>query len=138
MSDDEKLSAAIRAFSEARWSDRHEPMLLSALSPLLEKDLPDFKTSLGTRTLKSFVKETGEVGGYKLIEHPTQRARVAVVPVAAEYEFRQEEPRAPRGETSGPKNQEATVAFLRALATLPSEDVDKVVIPVSILVKLLK
>lgn len=39
---------------------------------------------------------------------------------------------------SARSNQEATLAFFRALAELPDTDLEKVVIPASVLVKLLK
>jgi len=104
---------------------------------LLEDKVPDFRTALGSRTLKAFIKETEQFGGYKLVEHPIQRARVGVVPAGADYKFPSEMDHSSMTIAKG-SHQEATLAFFRALATLPSEDLEKVIIPASVLVKLLK
>jgi hypothetical protein len=137
MEDQDKLVTTVKAISERHWAERNSPVLLSALPRILEGELPDYRTKLGFRTLKVFIKETGESGGYKLVEHPTQRARVGVAPAGVDYEFPLESPRPPKT-IAAKSNQDATLAFFRALATLPEADLDNVVIPASVLVKLLK
>jgi hypothetical protein len=134
---DKRVAEAVSEISQAHWDEQNSPLLLSALPPILERKTSEYRTVLGPRTLKAFIKETGEVAGYKLVEHPTQPARVGVVPAAAHYEFPLE-PAAPPKTTTARSNQEATLAFFRALATLPDDDLEKVVIPVSVFVKLLK
>lgn len=133
--DQNKLVAALKSISEKYWAERNLPALLSALPRMLESEIPDYRTVLGLRTLKAFIKET-EAAGYKLVEHPVQRARVGIAPAAAAYEYPLE---SPLSKTIPSKsNQGATLAFFRALATLPEAELDKVVIPASVLVKLLK
>lgn len=87
MEDQRNLVTAVKTITENHWTERNSPVLLSALPQLLEGEAPDFRAVLGSRTLKAFIKETGESAGYKLVEHPTQRARVGVAPTAAEYKF---------------------------------------------------
>lgn len=137
MEDQRNLVTAVKTITENHWRERNSPVLLSALPRLLEGEAPDFRAVLGSRTLKAFIKETGESAGYKLVEHPTQRARVGVAPAAAEYNF-PSEPAHPSMTIAARSNQEATLAFFRALAALPDADLEKVVIPASVLVKLLK
>lgn len=137
MEDQNTLVTALKEISDKYWAENNAPLLLSALPRMIEGKVPNYRSVLGSRTLKVFINETAEVGGYKLLEHPTQRVRVGVAPAAAQYEFPQEAPRPPRT-IAVKSNQEATLAFFRALATLPDADLDKVVIPGSVLVKLLK
>lgn len=133
--EDQKLAARVKEISEKYWRERTSPVLLSALPKILETEDPNYRAVLGTRTLKVFIKETGEATGYRLVEHPTQRARVGVAPTAANYVFPLElEPKT----VATKSHREATLAFFRALATLPDAEFDKVVIPTSVLVKLLK
>lgn len=137
MEDQNKLVTTVKELSERHWAEKSSPVLLSALPKLLEREVPDYRSVLGFRTLKAFIKETGEAAGYKLVEHPTQHARVGVAPAAVDYQF-------PLNLSPPPKtiaaksNQDVTLAFFRALATLSDTDLDKVVIPASVLVKLLK
>jgi hypothetical protein len=133
--DQNKLVATVKAISEKYWGEQNSPVLLSTLPKILETEAQNYRAVLGTRTLKVFIKETEEAAGYKLVEHPTQRARVGVAPASADYEF----PLEPPPKTVATKsNREATLAFFMALATLPDAELDKVVIPASALVKLLK
>lgn len=136
MDDQEALVAAVKAISDDFWAQRETPVLLSGLPKLLEARIPDYRSTLGTRSLKSFIKETEGSGDYKLIEHPTLKAKIGVAPVSANFEFPQESPR--HSMTTDANKQAITLAFLRVLATLPESDLDKVVIPTSILTKLLK
>lgn len=140
MANEQEVKTALKSISDAHWNVHNFPILLSNLAPMLEEATADYKEGLGNRTLKAFIKETGgSEAGFKLIEHPTQPAKLAVAPYGAEYEFPKEEPR-PMGKTAraSSSNQEPVLAFLRALSGLPPEELEKVVIPVSILVKLLK
>lgn len=137
MEDQNELVTAIKTISDEYWGEQNSPVLLSALPLILEKKAPNYRAVLGDRTLKTFIMKTESTGSYKLVEHPVQRARVGVVPAEANYEFPQGVPSPPTTITAK-NSQEVTLAFFRALATLPEDDLDKVVIPVSVLVKLLK
>lgn len=138
MDNEEKvITEKIKEISEACWHGQHSPVLLSALPLILERAGLNYRAALGPRTLKVFIKETADMAGYKLVEHPSQQARVGVVPLEADYKFSQEP--AHTTKTSPVKsNKEATLAFFHALATLPDTDLDNVIIPASVLVKLLK
>lgn len=129
--------AAVKSISGDHWEKHQSPLLLSALAPLLEQKAPGYRAVLAPRTLKAFINETGSAAGYKLFEHPTQQARVGVAPAAAHYEF-PPQLTTPSSTIAARSSQEATLAFFRALATLPEADLEQVVIPVSVLVKLLK
>ena len=139
MADEQQLKAALKTISDEHWKAHGGPVLLSNLPPLLEPKATGYKQTLGDRSLKSFIKEAGADAGFKLIEHPTQRAKVALAPIDATYEFPPEEPRTVHRHPGNSGNgQEAVLALLRALGKLPPEELEKVVIPISVLVKLLK
>jgi len=135
--DQKRVVECVKTISDEHWRDQQSPILLSALAPRLETVYPGYREVLGVRTLKAFIKETGAAAGYELFEHPIQHARVGVAPVGASYEF-PSELTTHSATIPARGTHESTLAFLRALATLPSGDLDKVVIPVSVLVKLLK
>ena len=137
MQDQTKVVMSLKAISDRNWAEKKYPLLLSALPRILEEEVPDYRTVLGPCTLKRFIKETGEAAGYKLVEHPTQRARVGIAPAATTYEFPPEPSHVPKP-IAAKSNQEVTLAFFRALATLPDSDLDKLIIPASVIVKLLK
>lgn len=135
MSVEEKLIAALRALADKTWAERQGPVLLSALPRLLASEVPEFRDALASRSFKTFVKATEEAGGYRLVEHPSVRAKVAVAPATANYQFPSSDP-TPHAHKSS--SRETTLEFLRAVAELSEADQGKVSIPVSVLVKLLK
>lgn len=135
MSAEERLTAALKGMAEKAWEERQRPVLLSVLPRLLATEVPEYRDSLAGRSLKAFVKATEVAGGYVLIEHPSIRAKVAVAPAAANYQFPANEPSTHAHRAS---TRQVTLEFLSALSELPDADQDKVTIPVSVLSKLLR
>jgi hypothetical protein len=148
MADEQEVKTALKKIAAARWEVRKAPILLSELPEKLEVDVPDYKAVLGGKSLKAFVMVAGEDSGFKFIAHPSQRAKLGLVPANVDFEFPKEAatqqgvtPAAAGQEGArerGPRSQEPVLVLLRALRALPPEELDKVVIPVSTLVKLLK
>jgi hypothetical protein len=138
MDTQETLITTIKTISDEYWAQRETAALLSGLPKMLETKIPDYRSILGVRSLKAFIKETESDETYKLIEHPTLKAKIGVAPTSADFAFPQEPPLQSTRSTAVGSNQAVTIAFLRALATLPESDIDKVVIPASVLTKLLK
>jgi hypothetical protein len=131
------LQAAILEIATSYWQGRNWPVLLSNMPPLLEAKVPGYKDIIAPRNLKTFIKETADAAGYRLVEHPSQRARLGVIPSGINFEFPSDE----EGESHIPaprKNEEIVLSFLRALSTLPNSELEKVVIPASVLARLLK
>lgn len=138
MQEQRELTAVIKEISDRHWSEQGSPVLLSALAPLIAAKLVDYRVVLAGRTLKAFIKETKGEAGYELVEHPSQRARVGVVPAGVSYEFSTDSSSVKEERGSSKSNREVTLAFLRMLSSLPDADLNNVIIPTSILVKLLK
>jgi hypothetical protein len=116
------ITTKIKEISEEYWHDHCSPVLLSALPLILERAGRNYRAALGSRTLKGFIKETADEAGYKLVEHPSQQARVGVVPADADYHF-PPEPNHITKAIPAKSNKEATLAFFHALATLPERAV---------------
>lgn len=129
------LLKALRAIAEESWASRNEPVLLSVLPKLLSDRLSgDYRETLGSRSLKSFIKESGEKNGFYLIEHPTQRAKLGIAPVGAGYKFPSDDSIMP---TVDEISDQDVNGFVRILETLTPEEIGRVSFPASFLVRLL-
>lgn len=148
MANEQEVKTALKKIADAHWDARKTPILLSELPEKLEAEAPDYKEVLAGKSLKAFALSVGEDSGFKLITHPSQRAKLGLAPANVDFEFPKEEAM-PLGVSSpaagqegardrGPRSQEPVLVLLRALRALPPEELEKVVIPVSTLVKLLK
>jgi len=142
MADEQEIKAAIKRITDERWAVRKAPILLSELPSRLEAEIPDYRDVLGSKSLKAFASDISEASGVKLVEHPSQRAKLGLVPTDVVFEFSTEEITqqgiSEGSRLRGPQSQEPVLFFLRALRALPPDELEKVVIPVSTLVKLLK
>lgn len=148
MATEQEVKTALKKITDAYWDARKTPILLSQLPEKLEAEAPDYKEVLAGKSLKAFAQAVGEDSGFKLITHPSQRAKLGLAPANVGFEFPMEDvtqqgvtPPAGGQEGTrdrGPRSQEPVLALLRILRGLPPEELEKVVIPVSTLVKLLK
>lgn len=137
----DELKSSLKAIADEHWEAKHEAILLSALGPALAKEAGemDYRTLLEGKSLKAFIKDTGEDNGYRLVEHPTQVAKVALIPWDAEFEFEVGvSENLPKKSDVTRHRKNRALALLEILATLPEEDLSQISIPVSTLVKLLK
>ena len=135
----EQLSTALTDIASSVWQTTKRPVLLSNLPPLLLEKVPDYREMLGTQSLKQFIKESEAGQDYRLIQHPTQAAKLALLPQGASYEFVDSPRESDIPVIKSERNSEkALIDFLKALKKLPVADLANVQLPVSILVKLLK
>ena len=118
-----------------RWNEANEPYLLSQVHSDLKDEEADYKSITKDEKLKDFVKRTQAEKLYKFVEHPHQRAKVGIVPHEEEFSFAHEQDIDAQGSCDVERG-EALFLFLRALSKLPKEDVDAVIIPTRVLVKL--
>lgn len=139
--DQKELIAALKEIADTNWAKEQNPILLSEVGPILAKksEDADYKTLLRGKSLKSFIKETGNEHGYQLLVHPTQRAKIGLAPLTAQFEY----PNAaseelPKKSEIPRKRENKAMTLLDILATLPEEELAKITIPVSSIIKLLK
>lgn len=123
----------------SRWENGLPYFLSLIATDLKERDL-DYRPIIGEERLKSFVKRVASDGGFKIIEHPTQRAKVAIVPKEADFEFEDANPvpLPPKSIDDKSFNDAATLlAFFRSLSRLPDSALDAIHIPTKVIVRLL-
>jgi hypothetical protein len=126
------LGAALKTIAEEQWQQRRQPVFLSSLPPLLEaKGLTNYKEILGGQTLKQFVKDTGPTYGCKLVEHPTLRAKLALVPLEVPFDFAAEVRNTPTTVITSADVE----TFFRVLAFV-AEDGSNLMLPASVIAKL--
>lgn len=126
------LANTLKAIADEHWQQRRQPVFLSSLPPLLEaKGLPSYKDQLGPLTLKQFIKEMGPTHGFKLVEHPSLRAKLALVPLDVPFEFSSDVPQPPTTSIT----RADVEAFFRVLA-FAAEDGSNLMLPASIVAKL--
>ncbi len=121
--------------AQEHWHESSGPYLLSQVHDDLKDEDSDYKSIIKDEKLKEFAKRTQAEKLYKLVEHPHQRAKVGIVPYDEEFSFPHDQTDDAQGVHDSERG-EALFAFLRALSKLPKEDLDAVVIPTRVLVKL--
>jgi hypothetical protein len=134
-----ELSAEIIELAEACWDTSAEPLLLSKLGPALKNGGFDYKSILLEQGLGSFI--SNEVDELKIVKHPSQYAKIGVLPAAAEYSY--EEYKAPSTNELTEqdrliKSRRAFYDFIKAISKLPPEDIEDVNIPTRVIVRLLE
>ncbi|MDH1558245.1 hypothetical protein ACSMFQ_03340 [Ectopseudomonas chengduensis] len=134
------LEALVKEITQKNWSDQQKPMLLSNLPAELKKmGLEDYREVLSGISLKSFVSDTAGQDNYKVVSDPRAKAKIGLIPPEAEYEFavKSESASADLG-VKGAAAKNSAVALLGILSKLSNEDLEKIDIPLSVLVSLYK
>lgn len=127
------LGTALKTIADEQWQQRRQPVFLSSLPPLLAaKGLANYKEILGSQSLKEFLKDSGPTYGCKLVEHPTLRAKLALVPLDVPFDFTSEAPKPPAVSIT-PADVET---FFRVL-TFAIEDGSNFMLPASVVAKLI-
>lgn len=130
------LSSALREIAQDHWKIIQQPVLLSGVPTRLQEKLGgDYKEVLGGESLKSFIKTSGSKNGYQLVEHPTQRAKLGLIPGDVVFEFPEDE--AKDVPLSSALTKQDIDGFVKVLKCLTAEELTRVTLPASLLVKLL-
>ncbi len=139
MANDADLDSALSRLTRDYWAKNHAPLLLSSLPAKLLNEVPQFRDILGARTLKAFTKDAqARAASYKLIEHPSMKAKLGLIPPGEAFEYKDSEPGDSDAAHSPTKNSENLINFVRILSRLPAAELDKISIPATALVELLK
>lgn len=134
------LADEIVKMVETHWKDEEQPLLLSELGP----NLKSYRDTIYPQTLKQFVGTLSD--RITVVQHSSKRAKIGIIPASKTYSYEEKETvqeaspvRADRKLRSNPRsNKYVVLNFLEALATLDEEDLKQVVIPASVLAKLVK
>jgi hypothetical protein len=139
----ESIAKFIARRVNEEWKNSSKPYMLNQISPdLLAKGI-NYKEVISPLTLKQFTGSMGQ--NIKLVMHHTQKSKIGLVPKDQLFEFtnnsiegRSEQLTASsstkRNKIS--RSKFAVLNFLDALNKLDEKEIESVVIPVSILAKL--
>lgn len=128
------LVNALRDIASEDWQAYQQPVLLSRLPKKLAERLHgDYKSILGVGSLKNFIKESPPDRGFRLVEHPTQRAKLGVVPRGIDFEF----PIESDAPSSGALSKQDIEGFTRVLRSLTPDELRRVTLPANLVVRLL-
>ena len=140
----EKAEADIVSYlkeqAELAWESSKQPFLLSQAAPGMKAAGLNYQEILGDERLKAFAKRTESQGNYRLVTHPVQKPKVGIVPAGVNFEFQAEPSPGGNARSARPDGSHAehsTRVILRALSRLSDEELDQIVIPTHIFVKLL-
>ncbi|MBN8815293.1 MAG: hypothetical protein J0J06_07595 [Sphingomonas sp.] len=139
MTEDELVSY-ISAKTKEQWESYEAPYLLTSIATDLRKDGKNYKDVIGEERLKTFAKRLEEQGVVKVVEHPIQKPKIGVIPPEAEFAYTADdahsdsERRLPRITKSS--NEVVLIQFFRAIASLPDDLVEQVIIPTKVLAAL--
>lgn len=130
----DNLANTLREIAIENWQAFRQPMLLSGLPKKLSERLDaDYRQILGAVTLKKFIKDSGPAMGFRLVEHPTQRSKLGIVPTDVDFEF-QIEPSIPVSDTLSYQDIQG---FTRVLRSLTPDELRRMALPASLVVRLL-
>lgn len=141
MDDPQKtLADEIVKMTEKYWADEESPYLLAELGP----KLGSYRDIIAPLTLKQFA--SGLSNRIKVVQHSSKKAKIGLIPAAQSYSFDQvveaaeaaQEVAETKSKERRRSNKYVVLNFLQALATLDDEDLRGVVIPASVLAKLVK
>lgn len=127
------------------WRSKRTPYLVSSIGiDLKQSGLEYRQLAAPSINLAKYLSSIAH-GEFKVVSHPSLRARVGVIPGSEHYNFPEEEPATAKGEViaQGERVRRTTprkyvvLNFLEALSDLPQEELDKISLPISVLAKLL-
>lgn len=135
------LGDHLRVIVDENWVQSEQPILISLVPDRLRLRAPneDYKSALESASLKTFLKSSQGEFGYRVVEHPTQKAKVGLVPEGIDYKFPDDEAKVVEASHEAFNRGGADgIALLKTLAKLSDSDLDKITIPVAVLAKLFR
>jgi hypothetical protein len=141
---EETLGGFIEQAAARSWAANKLPYLLSSLAPDFKNEGHDYKQVIGDERLKSAAKRLSGLYSFMVVEHPTQRAKVGVIPKGESFDFVDEKAAhravgsvSSHSPGSASQRQKASLEFLEALGKLPPDLLDGITVSTKVLVKLL-
>ncbi len=131
--EEERLKAALREICTEEWNASARPIFLSHVPRILaDRFQIEYKLILKGKSLKAFVTETSPDAGYRLIQHPVQRAKVCIVPSQADFSFALDSENLAQESFSKQDFQ----GVIKALKLLTPDELSELKIPARIIVRL--
>lgn len=122
------------------WNNTSSPLLIADIpTKIKEEKAIDYKIILGDERLKAFAIDTQGSDKYKVVMHPTQIAKIGLVPYNEEFSFDTESEKTEivQKNNSSNNSRNATLSFLEAINKLPLKEKMSIEIPAYVLAKLI-
>ncbi len=135
---EKKIVEFLKNQAEKAW-EKNEPYLLSLAGSDLENNKIEYRTILSGERLKAFAERTQGEDTYKIVRHPHQKARIGILKYDAEFEFDISDQKLLSNKTLKNANENRNLLlldFLDAISKLPDTDIDSIVLPTRVLLKL--
>lgn len=134
-----ELGSKIIELTTAHWKEVPEPLLLSRLGPELKEADFNYKLILEGQGLRNFIDK--DVSELTIAQHPKQYAKVGVHLAAETFSYA-DTPADTKPEPSDldklRKNRRAFYGFIEAISELPPEEIEGILIPARVIVRLLE
>lgn len=134
---EEALITFIAERAREAWEARQQPYYLSNLAPALKQAGFTYRDVTGEGSLAAWAEGANQEE-WRVVRHPQQTSKIGVVPAGSPFTFDAAEAGASvRDDASRLRKKPIVVRFLEELRKLDQSDLDKIVLPVSVIVKLL-
>lgn len=130
-----KLVDYIANLARRAW-ESEQPFFLSNLAPALKEDGFNYRDVTGDRSLGAWAREVHQ-DQWTVVRHPQQLSKIGVVPAGVQFSFEEAEATQDPEEPHRSRKKPIVIRFLEELAKLDQAELEKVNIPVSVIVKLL-
>lgn len=142
-----ELLEVIKAKVADKWKADGNPLLTSFIGTQLSRDGINYREILEGGNLTEFIRVNHDA--FKIVKHPTQTAKIGVIPSSENYSFAYFENSdgisPPSGsdymigdETRLRRTRGAFYAFVRAVSELKHEEIASINIPMPVIVRLLE
>lgn len=136
-SDSKEIIDTIINITNDFWEKESRPLLLSNLpGKLKEGGIEDYKTIIKNESLKDFLEKTESDKTYKLVKHKNQKAKLGLIPAKENFDF-SNGISGDKKKTTNKISNKIVVDFFKSLSKLSDDELDSIVIPTRILVKLI-
>lgn len=134
--DEKKLIEYIAEKTRVAWEEK-QPFFFSNVAPSLKRHGLNYREVTGDKSLLAWARDVHQ-DQWKIVRHPNQLSKVGTVPADSPFSFEEIEAANDGNEPIRSRKKPVVIRFLEELSKLDPDDLDKVNIPVSVIVKLLK
>jgi hypothetical protein len=140
----EEFDKFVQERTEAHWEEHKTPYLLTYISPDLVKHKGTTYTEIiFPFNLKRYLSEKQNL--FKIVQHPTQKPKVGLIPVDANFQFDvNEAPSSVKASEEKVSNQRRPIPskyvvlnFLELISKLDKDEIEEIQLPLPIIAKLL-
>lgn len=128
----EELSKIIEETTKRHWEESGEPLLLSSIPQKLTLEYQQVYKNVITDVyrLKNFIDDSSKNYDYKIVVHEKEKAKIGLIPKNAEYKFIMD------GIHENKKQKNLAISLIEIISKLTEDDINKIEIPVYVIVKL--